>query len=124
MDSIDTTTQTPDLLKDDSSATITLPDGRKLGYAEYGSKEGSTIICLHGLPGSRIDFARSDAAAKDVGARIISIDRPGIGLSSPYERGTLLTFAKDVEHLTDTLGLDSYAVLVSITCPASAISGH
>lgn len=100
------------LLGDDCSATITLPDGRELGYARYGSGEGPAIICLHGLPGSRIDFARSDAAAKEVGARIISVDRPGIGLSSPHQGATLLTHAKDIECLADALRLGSYAILV------------
>lgn len=95
------------------SASITLPDGRQLGYAQYGTENGIPIICMHGLPGSRIDFARSDAAAKSVGARLIAVDRPGIGLSSLHPRGTLLTFASDVGILADKLGLSSYAVLVS-----------
>lgn len=107
-------------LSDDSSSTITLPDGRQLGYVEYGTKEGVPIICLHGMPGSRMDYARSDEPAKAVGARIISIDRPGIGLSSPHDTGTLLTFANDVESLTDALGLQAYAVLVCIVCQSVA----
>lgn len=110
----ETTTKDSTLLRDDCSAAIALPDGRKLGYAEYGCKEGPAIICLHGLPGSRIDFARSDAAAKEVRARIIAVDRPGIGLSSSHEKATLLSHAEDIEYLTDALKLESYAILVSI----------
>lgn len=105
---------------DESSATVTLPDGREIGYARYGSKNGVPVICLHGLPGSRIDYARFNSLARTVGARIIAVDRPGIGLSSFHPEGSLLTFAKDVEHLTNALGLDSYAVLVcTVSCTAS-----
>lgn len=39
----------------DSSATLTLEDGRKLGYAQYGSLSGKTVFYLHGLPGSRLE---------------------------------------------------------------------
>ena len=75
--------------------------------------DGAAIICLHGCPGSRIDFERQDAAAESLGAQLISIDRPGIGLSSPDPKGTVFSFAKDVEELTDALKLKQYAILVS-----------
>lgn len=101
----------------DNSTTIALSDGRKLGYTEYGSPNGTPIICLHGVPGSRIDFERSDTSAKKVNARIISIDRPGIGLSSPDPNGSLLSVAKDIEFLTRALNFDRYAVLVSHPLP-------
>lgn len=100
------------LLNASTSRTINLPDGRKLGYAEYGTPNGQAIICFHGLPGSRIDFARFDDAAKMVHARVISVDRPGVGLSSPDSQATMLSIARDVEFLTDSLGLEKYAILV------------
>ena len=31
-------------LDDTSSATLALPDGRKLGYAEYGAPTGQTVF--------------------------------------------------------------------------------
>lgn len=99
-------------LGDETSATFTLPDGRKLGYAQYGVEDGTPIICLHGLPGSRFDFARSDTPAKAAGARIISVDRPGIGLSSPHPQGTILSYARDIDRLANKLGLNAYGVLV------------
>ena len=105
-----------DNLDDETSATVTLSDGRKLGYAQYGSTNGPTIICLHGLPGSRIDFARSDGPAKAAGARIIAVDRPGIGLSSPHPEATMLSHARDIESLAIALDLDAYSVLVRNNC--------
>ena len=98
-------------LDTDSSDTITLPDGRKLGYAQYGSATGQAIIYLHGLPGSRLEAAGYHDIALSLYARIIAIDRPGLGLSSPYPQRTLLDFPKDVQHLAEHLNLSTYSVL-------------
>lgn len=102
------------LENDRESSTFTLPDGRKLGYAEYGSSTGRPIILLHGFGCSRYDGAHFDEVGKEVGARVIGVDRPGMGLSSPLPNWTVLEFAKDVEHLTDHLELDGYCVMVSL----------
>lgn len=99
----------------EGSATLTLPDGRKLGYAQYGHPNGKPIISLHGILGSRLESALFDADAKELGARIIAIERPGIGLSSPDPRPLkerkVLDHAKDVEALAEHLQLGEYAVL-------------
>lgn len=96
----------------DSSDTLTLPDGRNLGYAQYGSLNGRPIFFMHGFPGSRLEGAGFHALGLELGARVIAVDRPGIGWSSPYPNRTLLDFPKDLEHLADHLGLDGYSVLV------------
>lgn len=96
----------------DSSATITLPDGRKLGYAQYGALTGKPVFFLHGHPGSRLEAAGFDEESKKYGARLIAVDRPGIGWSSPNPDRTILDHAKDVENLADQLGLHQYSVLV------------
>ncbi|PGH14294.1 hypothetical protein AJ79_03116 [Helicocarpus griseus UAMH5409] len=94
-----------------TSATLTLPDGRKLGYAQYGSLSGRAILYLHGLPGSRLEAACFDELGLQLGARIIAADRPGIGWSSPHPGRTLLDHPKDLEHLAKHLELDDYSVL-------------
>lgn len=100
------------LLDNSTSATLTLPDGRKLGYAEYGSPTGKVILYHHGFPGSRLEGAADHDLCTELGLRMICIDRPGIGWSSPHPGSTLLDWPKDVEYLTDHLGLESYSVLV------------
>lgn len=95
-----------------TSATLTLPNGRKLGYAQYGLQTGRTVFYLHGLPGSRIEAVAYDAMAVKLGARIFAVDRPGIGWSSPHSERTILDHVKDIEHLAEFLELDSYGVLV------------
>jgi pimeloyl-ACP methyl ester carboxylesterase len=98
-------------LDNNSSATLSLPDGRKLGYAQYGLQTGHAILYLHGLPGSRIEAAFLDTIAVRLEARIIAVDRPGYGWSSPHPNRTILDQVKDVEHLAEQLELDTYAVL-------------
>lgn len=44
-------------------------------------------------------------------ARIIAVDRPGIGWSSPHPNRTILDYARDIQHLAEYLKLDEYAVL-------------
>ena len=99
-------------LDNDSSATLDLPDGRKLGYAQYGLPTGRAVFYLHGTPGSRIEAAAYDDLAVKADARIIAVDRPGIGLSSPQPNRTLLDHPKDIEQLARHLDLNDYGVLV------------
>ena len=106
-------------LDNTTSATITLPDGRKLGYAEYGSPTGWPILYLHGLPGARLEGARHEDLGRELGARIIAIDRPGVGWSSPQKNRQLLDFAKDVQCLAEYLRLQRYSVWVSRNASSS-----
>jgi pimeloyl-ACP methyl ester carboxylesterase len=101
-------------LDNDTSATMTLPDGRKLGYAEYGLPAGKPILYHHGFPGSRLEAAQHHNLCKELGLRMISIDRPGYGWSSPHPGSKLLDWPKDIERLTQHLGLESYAVMVCL----------
>lgn len=111
----ETPTSPTRLLEDDidnNSDTILLPDGRKLGYAQYGSPTGRAVFFMHGHPGSRLEGAHLHDLGLKLGARIIAPDRPGIGLSSPQPGRTLLDYPKDVERLADHLKLERYGVLV------------
>lgn len=99
----------------DSSAKLTLPDGRKLGYAQYGLLTGKPVFYLHGFPGSRLEAAGFDNLCLEVGIRLIAVDRPGMGWSSPHPGRTLLDHPKDIEDLARHLELDHYSVLVQET---------
>jgi pimeloyl-ACP methyl ester carboxylesterase len=54
-----------------------LPDGRRIGYAEFGDAKGLPVLAIHGTPGSRYMFALTDQAARERGLRIIAPERPG-----------------------------------------------
>jgi len=100
-------------------ATIRLPQGRLLGYAEYGDPRGAPVLMLHGLPGSRFQRHPDESLAARRGARVIVFERPGFGLSSPAPRASLLARAADAAALADALGLARFRVLaVSGGAPA------
>ena len=40
---------------DRTNQTITLKNGRTLGYAEYGDPEGKPVFHFHGSSGSRLE---------------------------------------------------------------------
>lgn len=69
---------------------------------------------LHGLAGSRFDAAFFHESGQQLDARIIGLDRPGMGWSSPHPTRTLFDLVKDVGHLTEHLKLESYGVMVRI----------
>jgi pimeloyl-ACP methyl ester carboxylesterase len=92
---------------------IKLKDGRTLGYAEYGAPDGKPVFYFHGFPGSRLDWLLADPhdIAKTLNARIIAVDRPGIGISDNKRGRELLDWPDDVEELADALQVDRFAVL-------------
>lgn len=90
---------------------LSLADDRHLAYREYGVSDGSPVFFFHGWPGSRLDFVPNHDAAVDAGARIIAVDRPGIGKSSPQRDRRVLDWPSDVAKLADALGIRRFAVL-------------
>jgi pimeloyl-ACP methyl ester carboxylesterase len=92
---------------------IKLRDGRRLGYAEYGHPDGSPIFFCHGFPGSRRDWLIFDSedVAVDLKARIIAVDRPGMGLSDFQANRGFLDWPDDVIEMADALRVDHFAVL-------------
>lgn len=90
---------------------ITLRDGRALGWAEFGDRQGRPLFYFHGFPASRLEAALTDVAAARLGIRIIAPDRPGFGLSDVQPGRRLGDWPADVTQLADALGLPRFAVL-------------
>jgi pimeloyl-ACP methyl ester carboxylesterase len=90
---------------------LCLRDGRRLAYREFGVPGDAPAFFFHGWPGSRLDFAPNEDAAKDVGARVIAVDRPGIGGSDPQPGRHVLDWPRDVAELADSLGVERFTVL-------------
>ncbi len=88
-----------------------LPDGRFLAYAEYGDNTGFPIFAFHGTPGSRIWFEEDDPVSLELNIRLITVDRPGFGLSIPQPKRKILDFANDLEALADHLNIDRFSVV-------------
>jgi pimeloyl-ACP methyl ester carboxylesterase len=93
-----------------ASDAITLADGRRLCWHEFGDLGGSPVIYTAGTPVSGLGGATYDQAARAAGLRWISPDKPGYG-GSDYQRGRSLTgWADDLAALAAHLGLDRFAL--------------
>lgn len=91
--------------------SIGLEGGRRLGYAEFGPATGRPLVWLHGTPGARRQIApQARELARERGVRIVSVERPGIGDSTPHRYEAVVEFAADLQQLCDALGVDRFAV--------------
>lgn len=84
-------------------------EGRRLSFAEFGSPRGRAVVWMHGTPGARRQIpleARRWALAH--GVRIIGVDRPGIGSSTPHLYPDLFDWTHDLRLLLDALAVDSF----------------
>ena len=92
--------------------TIAVGDDRQIGFAEFGDPQGRAVFWLHGTPGARRQIpmeARVYAEQRQI--RLIGVDRPGIGSSTPYQYDTVFAFAEDLRTIADTLGIDRFEVI-------------
>lgn len=73
--------------------TLATPDEISLSYLVAGPPDGIPLVCVHGTPGSALDWKQL-LAAPPAGFRVLAIDRPGFGgttqggarrLLAPYE---------------------------------------
>jgi len=87
-----------------------LPDGRDLGYAEFGDLNGTPVFFIHGAPGSRL-FHPPDNVTKHQNVHLICTDRPGYGDSTFQPNRRFLDWPKDIVSLADALKLDKFAMV-------------
>ena len=59
----------------------------------------------------RLDVQTGASSAQESGIRLISVDRPGIGLSDPKPGRVVADWATDIAELTDQLGIDTFAAI-------------
>lgn len=91
--------------------TVTLKDGRRLGFAEIGDPAGMPIVYCHGFPASRLESVLISQAAEHQRVRIIAPDRPGYGLSDCKSGRTIGDWADDVAQLAGRLAIERFSVL-------------
>ena len=101
-----------DLLAPFVEGTVTVQDGRRIGFAEFGDPYGRAVLWMHGTPGARRQIPQAARlAAGELGIRLIGIDRPGVGHSTPHLYPSIAAFADDLEELLDRLGIGEFAML-------------
>ena len=91
-------------------AEITLQDGRRLAYREWGDSKGPPVFFFHGSPGSRI-WCPDERATVAAGVRLVSVDRPGCGRSDIKVARTIGDWPDDVVALADLLGIERFSVV-------------
>lgn len=91
--------------------TMRLPDGRRLGYAEYGPKDGLPVMLMHASGSSRLERHPDSSIVEKAGVRLIVPDRPGGGLSDINPKQSLLDWAWDVSALADHLEIKKFSII-------------
>lgn len=92
-------------------ATLVVDGGREIAYDVYGDPDGPAVLNCHGGLLCRTDVAPADTAARELGLRIVSPDRPGVGASGRHPLATTSEWVDDATALADHLGLDRFAVM-------------
>ena len=101
--------------------TVKLNDGRRLGFAQFGSNSAPPVFYFHGWPGSRLEAGFFDVP----GVQMIGVDRPGYGLSDPHPKRKLSDWPDDVAALADHLGFAKFAIVgMSGGGPYAAACAH
>jgi pimeloyl-ACP methyl ester carboxylesterase len=99
-----------------------MPDGRTVGFAEYGAPDGTAVIWCHGGPGSRLEPEYFAAQAAELGLRLVGIDRPGYGLSTPQAGRTIGAWTGDALAVAAALELERFATVGISTGGAYALA--
>ncbi|KAF4982280.1 hypothetical protein FZEAL_2066 [Fusarium zealandicum] len=108
-----------------ASQKFILSDGRKIGFANFGARCGPTVFYWHGFPGCRLSGRSFDKPGKKLGARIIAVERPGVGISSPQTDHKMLDRPNDMDELAEHLYVDSYDIIgVSGRSPRTPTCAH
>ena len=82
-----------------------------LGYAEFGRPGDPPIFYFHGGMSSRLDIAFAETLCRPLNIRLIAVDRPGIGLSSPVLGYSVIEYARMIGELADALDIGRFGVL-------------
>src|SRR5262245_8517160 len=104
------------------NGTITTTDGRTVGFADYGTRDQTAVVWCHGGPGNRFEPSFVADSAGRAGMRLIGIDRPGYGRSTPQPGRTIGGWVPDAMAVVDHLGIDRFVVIGASTGGAYALA--
>ena len=86
--------------------TIVLPDGRKLGYSDWGPLNGKVVLFFPGIPCSRFFRFGSKELLEELNVRMFVLERPGYGLSDIKANRNILDWAADVNDFLEILDIE------------------
>jgi len=90
---------------------IPLASRRRVAVMEYGDPQGTPLFYFHGWPAAGVQGALLDAPARELGVRVLSPDRPGIGASDFHPERRLLDWPPLLRELATALGITRCRVL-------------
>lgn len=91
---------------------VKLRDGRTLGYAQYGAPDGDAVFWFHGTPGGRFQVPPDvNDRATERSMRVIALERPGVGLSTPHRYDHIADWANDVGRAADVLDAERFGII-------------
>jgi pimeloyl-ACP methyl ester carboxylesterase len=103
---------------------LALSNGSTVALSEYGDAHGAPVFFCHGWPSSRTMAELADDAARELGARIISPDRPGIRDSPLQSNRRLIDWPPLLNEIADRMGIDRFRILaISGGAPYAYASG-
>lgn len=89
---------------------VTLPDGAEISTVTIG--DGPTIVCVHGLTGSRHDWGPMAPKLLDAGYQLVAIEQRGHGDSSPGDAGYgSAQLGADLGHVLEELDIHGVALM-------------
>ena len=118
--------QTPGVISPASAAAppvaaITLRDGRRLAYRDYGHPDGRSVLIFHEGLGSSLLPPGAQDLARELNLRLICAERPGFGQSDPSPDYSFDSVADDMVELCDQLGLTEVRISAILSGAPSAL---
>ena len=95
--------------------------------AEFGPPTAEqTVLWFHGTPGARRQIPEpARRYAFDNGVRVIGIDRPGVGMSTPHRYHRLAEYSDDLAVALEHLDVDRFCVVaLSGGAPYALAAAH
>jgi len=86
-------------------------DGSVIAVEVAGEQGGAPVLLCHGLADSRLPARLFTQAARELGLRIMTPDRPGTGGTDPRRLGRLADWVEDAALVLDGLRAESAALL-------------
>jgi len=90
----------------ETTEQLLLDDGRTLSWRSHGPDDGRVVVHHHGGLLSGAYASTAEAGCRELGIRLLTPDRPGIGSSSPRPGRTTADGVDDVRELLDHLGVE------------------